>query len=281
MKFRIARYLGAAAAASVAFGAAPQLLAQATLMPPAMLSVSCEWVKAGMGPAHDQHEVGWARASEAVKGTASALAVQSMTGPGETCWLTAVASYDQIGKNLALYNADPVYSRALPSLVGTDAQYISDGRNYIAVLRTDLSAGEMPNVLSRRVTTWSEWRIRFGTEPAFVAAVKAYRAAATRAGANPEFRVYQVVQGAPAVTFWFFSSQASMAGFDAAMANEPKLAAAYTPDDIKVFDEATTKSIVFMSSNVWSYSSAQSALTPEQRASDPFWKLKPVAPKRP
>ncbi len=281
MMIRTLPWFRAAAAASVAFVAVPQLLAQATLTPPAMLSVTCEWVKPGMGPAHDQHETAWARASEAVKGTASALAVQSMTGPGETCWLTAVTSYDQIGKNLELYNADPVYSKALPSLVGPEAQYISDSRSYIAVLRTDLSAGEMPNVLSRRVTTWSEWRIRFGTESLFDAAVKTYRAAATRAGTNPSFRVYQVMQGAPAVTFWVFSSETSMAGFDAAMANEPKLAAAYTPEDLKVFDEASTKSIAFMSSNVWSYSSAQSSLTPEQRASAPFWKLKPAAPKKP
>jgi len=277
---RILRSMRAAAAASIAFGTVPQLLAQAAVTPPAMMSVGCEAVKPGMGPAHDQHEERWARAGEAVKGGATSLAVQSATGPAVTCWLTAVANYDQIGKNNDLFAADPAYSKAAPSLIGGDAQFISDFRNYIAVLRPDLSAGEMPNVLSRRVTTWAEWRVRFGTEGLFMAALKAYRSAAVRAGANPEFRTYQVVQGAPSTTFWIFASATSMAGFDAVMANGAKIAAAYTPEDMKTFDEASTKSIMSTISNIWSYNSAQSTLTAEQRASDPFWKLKP-APKKP
>jgi hypothetical protein len=277
---RNVRSAGIAAVAVVAIGGGSRLQAQATLTPPPMLAVGCEWVKPGMGPAHDQHEAKWARASEAVKGFAPALAVQSMTGVAETCWLTTVSSYEQMGKNNELYGKDPVYSKAMPALVSTDAQYISENRNYVAVLRKDLSAGEMPNVLSRRVTSWGEWRIRWGSEPAFVAAVKAYQAGAARAGVNPSFRVYQVVQGAPALTFWIFSSETSMAGFDAAMANNPKIGAAFTPDELKTFDELA-KAVVSTSSNLWSYSSVQSTLTPEQRASDPFWKLKPAAPKKP
>lgn len=274
--------LRSVATAGLVFGALSQLPAQATLPPAAMLAVGCEWVKPGMGQAHDQHEERWARATEAVKGFAPSLAVQSTTGQAVTCWLTSVTSFDQLGRNGDLYAKDPAYAAAMPSLVGTDAKFISDARNFVAILRPDLSAGEMPNVLTRRVMNWGEWRIRFGTEPAFVAALKAYTAAATRAGTRPEFRVYQVLHGAPGVTFWILSSQATMAGFDAAMANDPKIAAAYTPEDLKKFDEASTKSVVSINSNLWAYSSAQSALHAEQRASDPFWKLKPKAtPKKP
>ena len=279
---RMIRSFGWAAAASGALGAVAQLHAQATMMPPAMLSVSCEWVKPGMGPAHDQHEEAWARASEAVKGFAPALAVQSTTGPAETCWLTSVASYDQLGKNNELFAKDPGYAAAMPSLVGNDGKFISEFRGYIAVLRTDLSAGEMPNVLTRRVMEWSEWRIRPGNGAAFDAAAKAYTAAAKRAGVNPEFRVFQVLHGAPGDTYWIFTSQTSMAGFDAMMASDPKILAAFTPDDGKLFDDFFAKAVVSVNSNIWTYNSAQSNLTPEQRASDPFWKLKPKpAPKKP
>jgi len=246
------------------------------------MAVGCEWVKPGMGPAHDQHEEAWARASEAVKGFAPALALQSTTGLAETCWITSVSSYDQLGKNNDLYNKDPGYAAALPSLVGNDAKFISEGRNYIAVLRPDLSAGAMPNVLTRRVTDWAEWRIRPGNGAAFAAAAKAYVAAAKRAGVNPEFRVFQVMQGAPSETYWIFTSQTSMAGFDAVMASDPKIYAAFTPEETRFFDDFFAKAVVSMSSNIWAYNSAQSALTPEQRASDPFWKLKPKpAPKKP
>ena len=268
---------GVVAAVGFAFGVAPQLLAQTTVTPSPMYSVGCEWVKPGMGPAHDQHEERWARASEAVKGFAPALAVQSTTGPAVSCWFTGVTSYAQIGKNNDGYAADPGYTKAIPSLIGGDTQFISDNRTFIAVLRPDLSAGDMPNVLSRRLMRWDEWRIRFGMEAQFIAAVKTYRAAATRAGAKPEFRTYQVMQGAPATTFWIISSESAMAGFDAAMANDPKVEAAYTPEDLKVF-EASTASVMSTVSNIWAYSSAQSQLTPEQRATDPFWKLK-TAPK--
>lgn len=271
------RSLRIAAAASLAVGAAPQLFAQATMLPPAMMSAGCETVKPGMGPAHDKHEEVWARAGEAVKGGAPSIAMQSATGPTVTCWLTSVASYDQLGKNNDLYDKDAAYAKALPSLVGNDGQYISDTRNYIAVLHPELSAGEMPNVLTRHMTEWSEWRVRFGTEATFIAALKAYRAAATRAGAKPEFRTYQVMNGAPATTFWLFSSQSSMAGFDAAMANDGKTSAAFTPEDQKIFDEASAKSVASMVSNIWMYVPSQSSLTPAMRATDPFWKLKPAA----
>ncbi len=279
---RMIRKLGWLAVAGSALGAVPPLHAQATLMPPAMMAVGCEWVKPGMGPAHDQHEEAWARASEAVKGFAPALAVQSTTGLAETCWITSVSSYDQIGKNNDLYNKDPRYAAAMPSLVGDDGKFISDGRNYIAVLRPDLSAGPMPNVLTRRVTEWTEWRIRPGNGQAFDAAAKAYIAAAKRGGVNPEFRVFQVLQGAPGDTYWIFASHTSMAGFDAAMADDPKVFASFTAEDRKLFDDFFAKAVVSVNSNIWAYNSAQSALTPEQRASDPFWKLKPkLAPKKP
>jgi hypothetical protein len=279
---RMIRSVGWAAVASGALGAVAPLQAQATLMPPAMMSVGCEWVKPGMGPAHDQHEEGWARASEAVKGFAPSLAVQSTTGPAETCWITSVSSYDQLGRNNELYSKDPGYAAAMPWLVGNDAKFISEFRGYIAVLRPDLSAGAMPNVLTRRVTEWSEWRIRPGQGAAFEAASKAYVAAAKRAGLNPEFRVFQVMQGAPGDTYWIFTSQTSMAGFDAVMANGPKIDAAMTPEDRKLFDDFFAKAVMSMNSNIWAYNPAQSALTPEQRASDPFWKLKPkAAPKKP
>jgi hypothetical protein len=276
----IYRSLRAVAAASLTLGAAQQLGAQATMMPPAMMSVGCETIKQGAGPAHDKHEEAWARAAEAVKGAASTLVLQSSTGPAVSCWLTAVASYDQMSKNNTLFEKDPTYAKLMPSLVGNDGQYISDSKSYIAVLRTDLSAGEMPNVLTRRVTQWDEWRVRFGTEAAFIAALKAYRAAMTRAGFKPEWRTYEVLQGAPSTTFWLFTSQASMAGFDAMMAGDAKIGAAMTPDDQKVFDEASTKSIASRISNIWTYNSAQSTLSAAQRATDDFWKRK-AAPKQP
>jgi len=279
---RITRSLSWVAAASAALGTVPQLHAQTAMMQPAMLSVTCEWIKPGMGPAHDKHEEAWARASEAVKGFAPGFALQSMTGPAETCWLTRVSSYEHLGKNNVLYNADPGYAAALPSLLGEDSKYVSDVRSFIAVLRTDLSEGEMPTLQSRRFTNWSEWRVRPGNGPAFEAGVKAYVAASKRAGVKPEFRLFQVMHGAPSDTYWLFSSQSSMAGFDVEMANDPKIAAVFTPEDGKIFDNFFAKAIVSMNSNLWSYNSAQSSLTAEQRASDPYWKLKAkAAPKKP
>jgi hypothetical protein len=139
----------------------------------------------------------------------------------------------------------------------------------------------MPTLQSRRFTNWSEWRVRPGQGAAFDAGVKAYVAAAKRAGVKPEFRIFQVLHGAPGDTYWLFSSQSSMAGFDVEMANDPKIESAFTPEDFKLFDDFFTK-VVSTNSNLWSYNSAQSVLTPEQRASDPYWTLKAKpAPKKP
>jgi hypothetical protein len=106
-------------------------------------------------------------------------------------------------------------------------------------------------------------------------------AAAKRAGNKPAFRVYQVMHGAPGETYWLFSSQTTMAGFDAMMATDPKTEAAFTADDAKLFEEFFAKAVISTSSNLWSYNAAQSSLAADERATDPFWKRKPrVATKK-
>lgn len=276
------RYLGRSALVLLLASPIGALGAQAAVTPPAMIYATCETVKPGMTAAHDQHEERWSRAIEATKGFSSGLALQSMTGPTVTCWLTGAASYDAIGKSFETLMADPAYARELPSLLAADAQYLSDTRNYIARLRPDLSAGPMPNVLTRRVANWGVWNIRVGREAAFEAAVKAYAAAMTRAGLQPEFRVFQVLHGATGAVFWTMGSSASMAALDTEMANDPKIASAFTADDQKVFNELFTNALVSTTSNLWNYVPAQSALTAEQRASDPFWKRSaPAAARRP
>lgn len=258
------------------------LAAQATITPPPMLSVTCETVKQGMGLAHDRNEERWARAVERTKGFPSSLAVQSATGPAMTCWLTSTQGYETMAKAAETMMADAGYTAALPGLMQSDAPFVSDVRNFVATLRPDLSAGEMPNVLSRRSMMWSEWQVRPGPgEALFAAAVKAYVGAMERAGVKPEFRVYQVRQGAPGATYWMFVSASSMARFDADVASEPRVMSAMSADDNKVFDEYFSKAHVRVIENLWNYVSAQSALTAEQRASDPFWRLKSSVAARP
>lgn len=274
---RMNRWCSWAVAAGGVLGAVAPVQAQSGAMQPAIMSVICEWVKPGMTLAHDKHEEAWARASEAVKGSATSFAIQSMTGPAESCWLTKVPSFDDLGKNNARYTADARYSAALPALLGGDAQFVSEVRNYVATLRTDLSEGVQPTLPERRFVDWSEWRVRPGSGPLFNAGLKAYVAAVKRAGGKPAFRVYQVMYGAPGDTYWIFSSQGTMAGFDAAMAADKKTEAAFTADDAKIFDEFFAKAVVSINSNLWSYNSAQSTLSAEERATDPFWTRKPQA----
>jgi len=230
-----------------------------------------------MAPAHDKNEIKWSRAAEQVKGAASALALVSSTGPSTVCWLTSIPSYAELGKSNAAYDADAAYGKAVAPLIAAEAQYIGDARVAIARLRTDLSAGAMPNVLTRRVTAWSEFRIRPGQEALFEAAVKAYAAAGARAGVKMEFRVYEVRQGVPAQAYWVFSSDTSLAVFDRMLADDPKLAKAYTTEDQKLFGDFFSKAVVSINENIWTYNSELSILKAEQRATDPFFKRKPVA----
>lgn len=274
------RCLSWAVAAGGVLGVATHAQAQAGAIQPAILSVICERVKPGMNLAHDKHEEAWARASEGVKGFATSFAIQSMTGPQESCWLTRAANFEALGRNNELYNSSTGYTAALPTLLGEDGKYVSDVRAYIAMLRTDLTEGAMPTLAERRFASWGEWRVRPGNGAIFEAALKAYVAAAKRAGNKPAFRVYQVMHGAPGETYWLFTSQTTMAGFDAMMSSDPKTEAAFTADDRKLFEDFFTK-VMSTNSNLWSYNVAQSSLPADQRASDPFWKRKPnVAAKK-
>jgi len=257
--------------------AVPKVGAQAALTPPAIMQTICEPVKPGMGPAHDKNEIKWSRAAEQVKGAASALALVANTGPSTTCWLTSLDSYAAIGKSNAAYDGDAAYGKAVAPLIAAEAQYVGDARVAIARLRTDLSAGTMPSVLTRWVTEWSEFRIRPGQEALFEAAVKAYAAVGARAGVKMEFRVYEVRQGVPAQAYWIFSSDASWAAFDQMLANDTKLMGAFNADDQKLFADFFSKAVVSINANIWTYNSELSILTAEQRATDPFFKRKPAA----
>lgn len=276
------RCLSWAVAAGGVLGVVTHAQAQAGTMQPGLLSVVCERVKPGMNLAHDKNEEAWARASESVPGFATSFALQSMTGPQESCWLTRVANFEALGQNNERYASSTRYSAALPTLLGEDGKYVSDVRMYIAMLRTDLSEGAMPTLAERRFASWGEWRVRPGNGASFEAALKAWVAASKRAGNKPAFRVYQVMHGAPGETYWLFTSQTTMAGFDAMMSSDPKTEAAFTADDRKLFEDFFTK-VMSMNSNLWSYNAAQSSLSADERATDPSWKRKPkvVAKKQP
>lgn len=248
--------------------------AQVAVTAPAFMQVTCETVKPGMQAAHDQHEERWARAAEAAK--SSAIAVSSTTGVPETCWLSGGASLDALAKANDALMADRGYAAQFPALLKADAEFISAVRTYTALLRTDLGAGTPPNVLSRRVLEWTEFRVRPGPgEALFANAVKAYRGAMERAGLKPEFRVYQVLHGMQGAVYWIFTSGTSPARFDEMIASEPKLNAAFTAEDNKAFEEYFSRAHTSVIANLYAYVPAQSALTAEQRASDPFWARKP------
>ena len=53
--------------------------------------------------------------------------------------------------------------------------------------------------------------------------------------------------------------------------------AGFNADDQKLFGEFFSKALVSVTSNIWTYNSELSILSAEQRATDPFWKRKPVA----
>jgi hypothetical protein len=259
IRFSRCKYLLPVSAALL-FG--PLLSAQEA---PAVLSVFCNTIKPGAFGDMIRNETAWARAYERDKEIPMTIGLTSVTGPPSACWMMgheSVAAYGQVMQRSGAIDA---------RFEAGSARYALTGRGHIARLRPDLSYGT-PDVLQKQAMMWLTIRGPAGSSEVVAAAMKAFAAARTRAGLQNDWRVYQVMQGAPAETWWVLSSVKDLATFDQNFADDPKIGAVMTADDQKIF-EAYFARITLSSADLWMYNPLISSIPAADRKANPGWAL--------
>jgi hypothetical protein len=242
---------------------------------PKMISIVREEIKVGRAAEHAKHETGWPAAYEKAKSTDYYLAMTSLTGASEVWYVAPWESHAAQAASMKREDKDPVLSAELARLALADAEYVSSVRNIQALGRPDLSAGSFPDLGKARFFQITTYRVRPGHEAQFEEAAKAYGAARLRVAPKHGFRVYQVIAGMPAPTFFVFSSVEDYAQFDETTAAHQATLKAQTPEEQDKRQKFQSEGVASAETNRYKLDPAQSYVSKETRASDPeFWSTK-------
>ena len=239
---------------------------------PAYLTIVREEVKLGRGAEHTRIEAGWPAAFAKAKSPSSYLALASLTGPDEVWFTIPFASNAAVAEEFKRQDADPVLSEELARLARADAEVLTGHSVVQAVARPDLTIGAFPDVAKQRFWQITTFRVKPGHRADFEAAAKAYGVAAQRAEPKTSYRMYELIAGAPGLTFFVFSSLESYAQFDDLRAAGDKTAQGFTAEERATLQKFSAEGLVSSETNRFRLDPAMSYVSRETRAQDPaFW----------
>ena len=249
---------------------------------PAYLTIVREEVKLGRGVEHTRIEAGWPAAFAKAKSPSSYLALASLTGPDEVWFTIPFASNAAVAEEFKRQDADPVLSAELARLARADAEVLTGHTVVQAVARPDLTIGAFPDVAKQRFWQITTFRVKPGHRADFEAAAKAYGVAAQRAEPKTSYRMYELIAGAPGLTFFVFSTVESYAQFDDLRTAGDKTAQGFTAEERATLQKFSTEGLVSSETNRFRLDPAMSYVSRETRAQDPaFWMPKKPAIKKP
>jgi hypothetical protein len=268
-------YQSLAVLALVAGVSAPALAQGVPTTQPKFLHIYREQVKPGRAAEHGQFEAGWPAAFEKAKSPYNYLALEAITGPQEVWYVQSLASQAEYGKMMAEQNVNAVLTAETDRLSKGDGEFLSESNAIQAVAMPELSYGAFPDIGKMRYWEITTFRVRPGHYDAWVAATKAYIAAAARSAPGASWRTYSVVAGAPGDTYLVFSSVASFGDFDKMMAEGEATWKGMTAEEGATLGKFMKESVISTSTNRYRLDPRQSYVGAEVKAKDlAFWTAK-------
>jgi hypothetical protein len=206
--------LAVALAAGVSQVMPAQAPATATPNPYRVLYVAREAIKPGKGDAHDKLESQWAGALSAAKMPYGFLALSATTGPRETWYVSGFPSYAEYARLGKAFGAVPALTAIGPRLDPQEADFVSDARGMLLLVRDDLGYGPPANMPTMRFMSITRISVRPGHVPDFEDARKLIRTAHETSHATDAYAIYEATAGAPAGTFYIMVARKSLAELD-------------------------------------------------------------------
>jgi hypothetical protein len=274
--------LGFTLLALVAGSAATALAQGMPTSQPKFLHIFREQVKPGRAADHAKWEAGWPAAFEKAKSPYNYIALQSITGPTEVLYVSPLANQAAYGEMMAEEEKSPALSTETERLGKGESEFLSESSAMQAVAMPELSQGAFPDVGKMRYYEITTFRVRSGHYDAWVAATKAYMAAAARSAPGASWRTYDVVAGAPGGTYLVFSSVGTFGEFDKMMAEGEATWKGMTAEESATLGRFMKESVITTTTNRYRLDPGQSYVNAETKAKDPaFWMPKAAATKAP
>ena len=250
--------------------------------PPPVLQIWREEVKPGQAAAHARTESGWPRAFAKANWPVHYIAMTSVTGLTEAWYLTGYP-------NLAAYEADrnnsdknAALTAELNRLSTADAAHINSVRSILTAYRPEMSYRTGGNIATMRYFQVTTYRVRPGYENEFTEAWRAVVAAHERANMQERWAFFQVMSGAPAGTFLYFSAMKSLAEQDALgpMHTAPAYRDAQGDEGRRQMRDLMRSGVITSDTQIFAFDPRMSYVSKEMAAADPdFWTPKPPAPR--
>src|SRR6266852_5741001 len=107
--------------------------------PPKVLSIFREDVKASKGAAHEKLEAGYVAALRKANWSVFSIALTPIAGPSDAWFLTGYDSFEAWEKDRQATDKNAELSREFERLDALDAEFRTNQRTFVAVLREDVS----------------------------------------------------------------------------------------------------------------------------------------------
>jgi len=250
------------------------LFAQQSAQPPAVLQIVQEDIKEGKGAAHERSEAMFMVAAAKANFPTHVLALTSITGTSQAWFLEAYDNFASIAESRAAMNKPE-----LAGLDAADAELRTGSRSLIAAYRPDLSyAADKIDLPKARYFTIETLRVRAGEGLAFLEMAKLLKGAAEKSNSNQPVVTYEVVSGGPGGTFFLMEPMASLKSMDEDREHQQALFTAMGAEGAKQYIKASSESLSYGETMLFSINPKMSYPPKEWAAADPgFWGSKSPA----
>jgi hypothetical protein len=252
------------------------VLGQAQDIKPApVLNIIRETLKEGRGPAHEKVEAEYAATFRKANHPARYVALAAMSGASEVWFVEPMPSFAVNQEWEKASEKEPLRS-ALGMMESRDGELRASSRTMWAVYNPEMSYHpERFNPGKTRYVMAGVYRIKIGHDADLMAGSKAYLAAWEKAHLEGCTLAYQVVFGAPAGTYLFFSMMESMKTLDEAPARMQAIMQAMGADQFAQFMKGAGDLFVSMDETLLEVKPGMSYPPQQFIDADPgFWKPK-------
>ena len=254
--------------------------AQDAMKPPAVITITREWLKPGRnGAAHDKTEAAFVSAMNRGKLQGHYIALNSMSGKSRALYLTRYDSYaawendnKTVAKNAAL-------TAELDRASMADGELLDGMDSAVLTYSDELSFHPRPDFSHARYYEITAFRVRLGHERQWREVTKMYKDACEKAGLNLHWGMYEVAYGGDGGTYIGLTHRDSLAEIDEERANGKKFVEAVGGEEgAAKLDQMFGEAVESVRTELFSINPKQSYVDETTMKADAdFWR--PKAPK--
>jgi hypothetical protein len=258
-----------------AVGVVPVFSQEPPAGPAPVVQIMREVIKEGKGAAHEKTEMEFVRAFRKAKFPGHYLALTAMSGSGEVWFLDPYPSFATWEQYQKEQDKEPLKSE-LEMAESHDGVLREPGRSMWAVYRKEMSyRPEKLNVGKTRFVTIGTYRVRLGHDEDMHSGAKAILEAYEKGNIDATLLCYQVIEGASAGTYLFFSTMGSLKTMDDFPARQKALTEAMGADNYRQLMKGSGDTFVSIDSNLFAVSPRMSYVAKATADEDPeFWNPK-------